>query len=120
MDVNNCDEDPDPLAFLYTAAESLRLFNHGTIAGNLDPGAVYGALGALTVVALRMPQTYEQLAASLRREDTGGRLDADLAGAKHAALAMHEALATAHSNLGELVFAGVPQLPATDPPLWSP
>jgi hypothetical protein len=38
----------------------------------------------------------------------------------HAAVALHEALAAAHSNLGELVFAGVPQLLATDLPPWSP
>jgi hypothetical protein len=114
------DEDADPLAFLDTAAESLRLFNHGTIAGNLDPGAVYSALGVLGVVALRMPQAYEQLAASLRRVNAGGWLDADLIGAKQAAVAMHEALATAHSNLGELVFAGVPNLDDADPPRWSP
>jgi hypothetical protein len=120
MDINICDENPDPLAFLYTAAESPRLFNHRTMAGNLDPGAVYGALGALAVVALRMPQTYEQLAASLRREDTGGRLEADLAAAKHAAVAMHEALAAAHSTVGEQVFASVQRLPAADPPPWSP
>ena len=112
MDIQTCLEDPDPSTFLENAAESLRRFNHATIAGNLDPWAVYEALGRLAETALRMPQAIEQLATSLRREGAGSRFDADLTAVRHAAVAMHEALAAAHSGLGELTLSGRPPLPA--------
>jgi hypothetical protein len=114
MDIETCREVDEPVVLLDAAAESLRRFNHITIAGDLDPAAVYGALGLLAVAALRMPQAYEQLATSLRAEDIGGRFAADLANAKHAAVVMHEALSAAHSRLGELTVPRRPPPPAAD------
>jgi hypothetical protein len=119
MEIDTSDDEPDQLAWLYAAAESLRLFNHVTVCGHVNPGVVHGGLGALAVTARRMSQAFERVVAALRHSYTGTGLDTaedDLAAAKQAAVAMHEALCAAHSNLFELIWGNLPRLPGFDSP----
>lgn len=62
------------------AAEAIRNLNHRTLppaAGFTWPSDAYATIGELTLLAHRMPQALEQIAAYLAREHLAGRIVAD-------------------------------------------
>ncbi|MFI8792263.1 hypothetical protein [Streptomyces sp. NPDC055105] len=89
----------DPVQLVRDAAESVRVFNHRTFPGGDRPGLVsapeaYRVLGALTALAERLPQSFEQIGYALNAHHGLGHISADYGTAA-------EHIATAGASLRE-------------------
>ncbi|MFE6889974.1 hypothetical protein [Streptomyces sp. NPDC057694] len=85
----------DPVDLIRDAAEAVRTFNHRTFPGADRPGLVsvpeaYRVLGALTALAERLPQSFEQIDHALNAHYRRGHVSAD-----YGTPAQHIATATA-------------------------
>lgn len=67
---------PTPAALADTAAEAVRVLNHATIrgAGLVHPADAYDVLGALALLAARLPQALGQVQDFLDRATEHGRV----------------------------------------------
>jgi hypothetical protein len=102
------------------AAEAVRLLNHATLGYTADDRTapqIYRIVGDLDLMARRLPQAFDQLAAMLRRRLANGACYSDRGGdpteaiddalaqllhAEHAAETMQQALDRAHNLLGQI------------------
>ncbi|WP_405563440.1 hypothetical protein [Streptomyces sp. NBC_01180] len=115
----------DPARHPRTAADAIRAFNHATLPtrngpGITYPGTAYNAIGAMTMLAHRLPQALDHIAIALAELHNAGHLTADhgtpaqhaattvkaLREAEHLATALTDALERAHNASSPLGYCG--------------
>ena len=110
----------DPVALIRDAAEAVRIFNHRTFPGGDRPGVVsapeaYRVLGALTVLAERLPQSFEQIDHALNAPYRRGHVSADHGTAAHHIATAGTALTEAEDHARALAAALNRAWSATNP-----
>ena len=72
-------DQPSATVVAHDAAEAIRTLNHLTMGtdGLEYPSDVYSTLGALSTMAARLPQTFQQLAGFLERQLQDGVITMD-------------------------------------------
>ncbi|WP_165985021.1 hypothetical protein [Streptomyces sp. YIM 98790] len=124
---------PTAAALAHTAAEAVRSLNHATLRPDAEaefelPGDAYAIVGALSELAIRLPQAMGQVQALIDHLDRAGRLRHDsgnparlpgtlaalrgaLAWSAENAELLHASLSDAHSALSPLGYAEGGEVP---------